>query len=705
MSTGYDYISNTISVKFARAEQPEFREFKGSSKYVEFGKNNDYPEYLIGLFNESSKHGAIVRGKVHYIVGEGFENLPVSGIDWNGLLKDSANAGELFGGYYLQITWNALGQVASAYAIPYSKVRVAKDKAAYFVKNDWKDIKEKPRTYKAFSLNDKTGTCILQVCDYNPATEVYSRPPYFQALNYIESDVQVSRHILGNAKDGFVAGTLINLNNGDPVSEENKGEVERALKKKFTGSEGDRLAIIFNKSKENSAEIIPLGQTQLTKEDFTNVNELIQSEIFAGHQITSPALFGIKTPGQLGGRTEIRDAYEIFNNTYVRSRQANLELVFTKLMQLSGLNVEAKIKPVQPLGFEFSEAIMAANMTKDEIREKMGMAALDPKVRDQAQIISENINSLSPIVANKVLESMTPDEIRSLAGLGARGLDAIPGQAAPGQEANSVLTSLSGRQLQNIQRIVRKYNKQELTKEQATALLKSGYNFTDDDIKAWLGEDDDPTTPDGMQFRCACSAHDSDDDRMVEEFSACGEDRSQFEVVDSIPVREEFADDLSTLQSDILDLVSKDKRITPEVIADTLKADIRDVSRVMNLLVRKGLMKTTQTQIGSDTIIERELTKPMSEIRKVGNVTTTEILIRYSYEGPEDDRNRPFCAKMLDISKRKMWTRSDIEQISERLGYSVWDRRGGWYTEPDGQRRPFCRHEWKSNIVLRKTTK
>jgi DNA-binding Lrp family transcriptional regulator len=657
MSTGYDYISNTISVKFARAEQPEFREFKGSSKYVEFGKNNDYPEYLIGLFNESSKHGAIVRGKVHYIVGEGFENLPVSGIDWNGLLKDSANAGELFGGYYLQITWNSLGQVASAYAIPYSKVRVAKDKAAYFVKNDWKDIKEKPRTYKAFSLADKTGACILQVCDYNPATEVYSRPPYFQALNYIESDVQVSRHILGNAKDGFVAGTLINLNNGDPVSEENKGEVERALKKKFTGSEGDRLAIIFNKSKENSAEIIPLGQTQLTKEDFTNVNELIQSEIFAGHQITSPALFGIKTPGQLGGRTEIRDAYEIFNNTYVRSRQASLELVFTNLMQLSGLNVEAKIKPVQPLGFEFSEAIMAANMTQDEIREKMGLPPLQ-------QV-----------------------------------------QATAAGEANSVLTSLSGRQLQNIQRIVRKYNKQELTKEQATALLKSGYNFTDEDIKAWLGEDDDPTTPDGMQFRCACSTLGSDDDRMVEEFSACGEDRSQFEVVDSIPVRDEFADDLSTLQSDILDLVSKDKRITPEVIADTLKADIRDVSRVMNLLVRKGLMKTTQTQIGSDTIIERELTKPMSEIRKVGNVTTTEILIRYSYEGPEDDRNRPFCAKMLDISKRKMWTRSDIEKISERLGYSVWDRRGGWYTEPDGSRRPFCRHEWKSNIVLRKTTK
>ena len=50
-----------------------------------------------------------------------------------------------------------------------------------------------------------------------------------------------------------------------------------------------------------------------------------------------------------------------------------------------------------------------------------------------------------------------------------------------------------------------------------------------------------------------------------------------------------------------------------------------------------------------------------------------------------------------------MYSRSEIEQMSARLGYSVWDRRGGWYTIPNTNiHSPSCRHEWRSNIVTRK---
>jgi hypothetical protein len=57
---------------------------------------------------------------------------------------------------------------------------------------------------------------------------------------------------------------------------------------------------------------------------------------------------------------------------------------------------------------------------------------------------------------------------------------------------------------------------------------------------------------------------------------------------------------------------------------------------------------------------------------------------------------------MLKLAKTKLWSRADIENISERLGYSVWDRRGGWFTEPDGTHRPYCRHRWDVKIVTRK---
>jgi hypothetical protein len=110
--------------------------------------------------------------------------------------------------------------------------------------------------------------------------------------------------------------------------------------------------------------------------------------------------------------------------------------------------------------------------------------------------------------------------------------------------------------------------------------------------------------------------------------------------------------------------------------------------------------------INSNIIISRELVQPLS--KTVGNVKpqTTEILVRYSYgwkSGFSDadlGTSRPFFKDL--IRAKKLYSRSDIEQISARLGYSVWDRAGGWWTMPSGEHSESCRHEWKTNIVTRK---
>jgi DNA-binding MarR family transcriptional regulator len=169
--------------------------------------------------------------------------------------------------------------------------------------------------------------------------------------------------------------------------------------------------------------------------------------------------------------------------------------------------------------------------------------------------------------------------------------------------------------------------------------------------------------------------------------------------------------DVTQLQSNILDLIVKDKRITPEVIADTLKEDIGAVKRVIDLLIEKGFIKTSEVKQGkgidSNVIIERELTAPIGKIVEAIKPQTTQILIRYTYEwkpGFNDsdlDTSRAFCKYL--VTANKFYTRSDIEQMSARLGYSVWDRRGGWYTKPGtNTHSPSCRHTWVSNIVKRK---
>jgi hypothetical protein len=653
-----------IVIKFDHAQQPKFEEKKGKYSYVEFGKNNDYPNYLLSLYNESPKHGAIVKSKCTYIYGKGFEVAGTAnsrGETWNQIVKKCIKDDELYRGYYMQVIWNRIGQIAEVYHIDFAKVRVNKDLSLYYVKNDWSDFKEKPREYPAFNMNDKYGSQIYFNREYNPLSEIYPLPSYYQGLNYIESDIKVSRHILGNANQGFVGSTLINLNNGDPVNEEHKGEVERGLLKKFTGDEGKRLVIMFNKSKDNAAEIVNLGNTMLTKEDFTNINNLITNEIMICHQVVSPTLFGVKVEGQLGSRNEIREAYEVFNNVYVQERQSEYNDIFTQFRNLKGESGEFYLQPVEPLKFEFSEAIMAANLTQNEIRELMGREPLNA-----GQVTSDG--------AVAVAEEIPVQNVEV--------------------KSNDALRNLTGRQYQNVMRIVRQFGNGKLSKAQASLMLKNGFGFSDSDIDTFLGIDDNPLTEDEVQKFSL-----TEDERLILEFENCGEEKKNYSEVARESYKEYFADNLNQAQADVLTLITKDKNITPIIIARTLKLDTDLVIDIIDDFIERNIIKSIPSKINAEPVYE--VLKPESELPgKKSKVTT--LVIRYSYEGPEDSRNRPFCAKLLELSKRKTWSRSDIESISERVGYSVWDRRGGWYTQPNGEHREYCRHRWTSKLMKKK---
>jgi hypothetical protein len=651
---------------FAEAKQPEYKEKKGEG-YMQYGQNNDYPQYLLDLFNKSAKHNAIIRGKVNYIVGNGWagEQAIVQKVNrdetLNDLTKKVALDLELFGGAYIQVIWSVMGgQVAELWHCDYTKIRTNKDNTQFWYKEDWKLTRnqEKAEIYNAFNPANPQGVQILYVKEYRPGMNVYSLPGYFGALNYIESDVEVSKHVLGNAQTGFSASKLITLPNGEPSPEE-KRLVSRQFDNMYTGADGKKYLLAFVNDLTRKPIVDDLGASDLTKEDFSRVDELIQTNIFSGHQITSPDLFGIAVPGQLGNRQQLRDSYEIFNNTYVRYKQMQIEGVFNMLGQYAGVTEELKLQPVDPIGIDFSENVILQVAPKEWILEKLG---IDPT---QYRIVAE---TEQPMAASPL-------------------------------SVNEHIKGLKGREWQNMQRIIRDFNKGKITREQASSMLKGGYALSDEEVSTWLGAED-------LEF--------NETDFQV--FFEFGEDRSAYEVFKSKARFSDDADfemfaDVSQLQSNILDLIVKDKRITPEVIADTLKEDIGAVKRVIDLLIEKGFIKTSEVKQGkgidSNIIIERQLTAPIGQIVEAIKPQTTQILIRYSYEWKQGfndgdlDTSRPFCKYL--VTANKFYSRSEIEMMSARLGYSVWDRRGGWYTKPGtNTHSPSCRHEWKSNIVKRK---
>lgn len=586
-----------VLVQFAEAKQPEYIEKKGEG-WIGYGHRNDYPNYLVELFNKSAKHNSIVKSKVHYICGngwtgsEGFINKPNRTENLDDLTRKVSLDIELFGGAYIEVIWG-IGRIAEIWHLDYTKIRTNKDNTQYWYKEDWKDNKEKHKIYPAFNPKNSQGKQILYMKEYRPTSQVYALPSYFGALNYIESDIEVSKHVLGNAKTGFSASKLITLPNGEPSPDE-QSVIHRKFKNTYTGADGIKYMLAFVNDASRKPIIDDLGQSDLTKEDFGRVDSLIQTNIFSGHMITTPSIFGIAEAGKLGSRTEMRDGYEIFKNTYVNAKQMFLESTFNMLAGYAGYAEDLKIIPTKPIGMELTEATLLQIAPKEWLLEQAGI---------------------------------------------------------------------------------------DITKYQQ---------------------------PVPEPEKVALSAH--FDFRSLDEF---GESKSNFNVFKQRAYFQEtqLFEDVSQLQSNILDLITKDKRITPEVIAEVLKEDVGSVKRVIGILEEKGYITSKETSIGKgddkSIIIERKLTAPISEIVESMKPKTTEFLIRYSYEwrqGFNDsdlDTSREFCKYF--VTTDKMYSRSEIEAMSARLGYDVFSRGGGWYTIPDTNRhRPFCRHQWKANVVTRK---
>lgn len=157
---------------------------------------------------------------------------------------------------------------------------------------------------------------------------------------------------------------------------------------------------------------------------------------------------------------------------------------------------------------------------------------------------------------------------------------------------------------------------------------------------------------------------------------------------------------LSQLEANILALITKDNLITPEILADTLNEDLDNVNRALAVLERDKIIAPIKDN-------RRKVLKPLSEVEAP---KPRNIVVRYSYEWkpiiPSSQRDtashpsREFCKRLM--AQDKYYTRADIESISARLGYSVFDRRGGWWTMPNGNHSPSCRHEFRANTVIKK---
>ncbi len=638
---------------FADNKVPEYKEVN-SKDWILFGSDNKFPEHLLYLYNKSSNHNAIVNGKVVYIFGKGYENggnkVNSAGESFNKVIKKFVQDIELFGGGRLEILWKMDGSCELRH-IPFQYLRRSKEDNGYWYCKTWGRYsstgKDKPVFIPDFDVDNKKGVQVFAYNEYRPGAEIYPLPNYFGALNDIETDVEISKYNLSVIKNGMFASKMIVFNNGEPTKEI-KAQIERDFKNKFAGSENSgNFMLVFNQDPAKAPTVQDLSTTDLDKL-FDQLNKTTQAEIFSGHLVTSPMLFGIMEPGKLGGRNELQDAYEIFKNTYINDKQQALNEVAETIMPLVGLTA-SKVVPTDPINLSLNPVDFKDILPKLWVYEQLEIDA----------------SKYEPVVPQGTVDN-TP--------------------------VNENLKNLTGRQFQQLQRVLSKYKNGKLSKIEAQLLLKNSYGLTDSDIETFLTDE--------QNFSA-----DYTEEEVAAMFAACGDSKKDYTIIKSMHfdgIDKEYMAfaDLSQVDSDILNMIRKDKRMEPKDIAAAVKSSPDYVSKRIDEMIKDGVITQVSKTLGVDTIIERAINPEVIDYRP--KPQTVDVFVKYTYEKKPEakgaeiiDTTRPFCRRLIELDR--VYTRSEIETISQRLGYSVFDRAGGFWGK-----KPYCRHEWRRLLVIKK---
>ena len=382
--------SNILYVKLNAYEIPEFKENKGK-EWISYGADNNFPNLLLDMYDNAPKHRAIVDGKADLIAGKGWNvnNKALSVLNAAKLIEftQSINPSEslyeltkkisldleLFGGFYIQAIWNNLRTDFDLYHVDFSKIRTNKTQDKFFFSNDWKAYNQSAdktgfKEIEKFDPEKKTSG-IFYYKSYRPNQGVYPLPGYVAALKYIEIEKEIANFHLNNIKNGFVGGTLISFNNGQPTLEEQK-EIEKQIKNKHTGTDNaGGVVLVFSEGKDKEPSVIPLRTNDFDKA-FEVLNKTVTQEIFTGHRITSGQLFGIDGESAFA-RNVIRDASEFFQNTYVTPKQQTLEGVINDFSNLLNIDGKLNIIPLEIIGVDYSEALIQAVIPIELLRKKV----------------------------------------------------------------------------------------------------------------------------------------------------------------------------------------------------------------------------------------------------------------------------------------------------------------------------------------------
>ena len=362
-------MNNKItSLSFRKDFQKPEEEKDRSLGFTKWGKKNDYPFFLVDLYNGSAYHQGIIKNKTFYIAGGGlqivsgmvqpFIDNKWSDFDMNEIAERMAFDQELFGGFAIKGTWNKeQTKVVLWEHIPIDMIRASVDERTYFISDDWTALNQSPektnlRILPAYDKDNRTGSFILYYKEPHlkgrKELGVYPKPSYYGGITAIQTDVDISKFHMYELQNGFKSGTLVNFPSGYPETTEELNRLKENVKGRSQSVEdAGEIILTFSNGRDEAPEVLSLNGNNLDQR-YLATEKSVQQNILVAHAITSPQLFGVRLEGSFNS-AESGDLFNIFKATYVNTKQRRIEWMLNLMLELAGYVGEVKLRDVDPL--------------------------------------------------------------------------------------------------------------------------------------------------------------------------------------------------------------------------------------------------------------------------------------------------------------------------------------------------------------------
>jgi hypothetical protein len=354
-------MNSIESIKLASYQPRSFREIE-KGEWVNYGEDNLFPQYLVDLFHQSPTHNALCTTIAMMIYGEGFDpadlNAKLLFAQW-GLedeLRKVALDLKIHNGFALEIVWSLdRTTIATVKHLAFECVRsgtMDENEVVheYYYSRNWSDRRHEPVCLPKFSPETKNEepTQILYVKPFTVGSFYYPKPDYLGALNYIELEKEIGVFHINNIKNGLSPSFAIHFKNGIP-SDEERQKIRMDIERQGAGAQNaGKFWMTFSDEPDRVPEIEAFALSDADKQ-YQFLSEETTAKIMVGHRVTNPMMFGVTTPGKLGGGTELAASEELFERQVVEPYRMVIEGALKKI--LDACNVPALFLAEQKVDF------------------------------------------------------------------------------------------------------------------------------------------------------------------------------------------------------------------------------------------------------------------------------------------------------------------------------------------------------------------